>query len=515
MSRGQIAAGHEKTAEAAELILKEGGNAFDAVVAAAFASCVAEPVFSSLGGGGFLMASHEGRSPRLFDFFVHTPLQVPDPELLEFYPIQADFGSQSQEFHIGLGSVATPGMVRGLFEINRQLGSMPMQELIAPAVQYCRDGIALNAFQQYLFEVIGPIYRSTGSARRIFCRDSNGTDLVRAGDVLTMPEFGQTLDALAEEGDDLFYRGEIAHRIATQCEAEGGTLRMEDMAAYRVVPRDPVITGYRGVRIAGNPPPSCGGILIAFALSLLEAQRDRVETTDDLVYLADVMAMTNKARADQFAMNADCHAGSRGLLDPDLLQRYRNEINGNPEALRGTTHISVIDDHGNAASMSLSNGEGCGHVVPGTGIMLNNMLGEEDLNPAGFHSWPADRRMTSMMSPSLVTLSNGALLALGSGGSNRIRTAVLQVLRNVIGHDMPLDEAVNAPRIHFERGLLNIEGGFSDRVINGLLERFPACHVWEDRNLFFGGVHAVSYHPASGFDGAGDARRSGVTIAVH
>jgi gamma-glutamyltranspeptidase/glutathione hydrolase len=165
--------------------------------------------------------------------------------------------------------------------------------------------------------------------------------------------------------------------------------------------------------------------------------------------------------------------------------------------------------------MSLSNGEGCGHVVPGTGIMLNNMLGEEDLNPGGFHSWPPGRRMTSMMSPSLMTLADGRLVALGSGGSNRIRTAVLQVMHNVIDHGMSLDEAVNAPRVHFERGLLNIEGGFSDATTDELMERFPACHVWEDRNLFFGGVHAVSYHPASGFDGAGDARRCGLTIAVN
>ena len=515
MHKGYIAAGHHKTVEAAELILREGGNAFDAVVAAGFAACVAEPVFASLGGGGFLLASEGGRSPQVYDFFVHTPLRSPDPELLEFYPIEANFGSQTQEFHVGLGSVATPGMVRGLFEINRQLGRMPMSELIEPAMQYCRQGIQLDEFQQYLFEVIGPIYQSTDGARRIFGRDENRSELVRAGDVMKMPEFGLTLEGLAEEGDELFYQGELADRIAVLCEAEGGTLRRDDLAAYRVVKRDPVISSYCGARVAGNPPPSCGGILIAFALAMLENKpRLNDDTIDGLLALADVMALTNKARADQYAKSPDCHSGADGLLDPALLDRYCSEIIDNPEALRGTTHISIIDEQGNAASMSLSNGEGCGHVIPGTGIMLNNMLGEEDLNPAGFHSWQVNRRMTSMMSPSLLFLEDGTLMALGSGGSNRIRTAVLQVISNVIDRGMSLESAVNHPRIHFERGLLNIEGGCSDAVRDGLMEQFPVCHAWNDMNLFFGGVHAVSYHPRNGFDGAGDPRRSGVAKAI-
>jgi gamma-glutamyltranspeptidase/glutathione hydrolase len=405
--------------------------------------------------------------------------------------------------------------VRGLFEINRRLGSMPMSELIEPAVQYCREGIQLDRFQQYLYEVIGPIYQSTEGARCIFCRDESQSELLRTGDVMKMPEFGLALEGLAEEGDALFYQGELAERIAVLCEAEGGTLRRNDLAAYRVVKRDPVMSGYRGARVAGNPPPSCGGILIAFALAILENKLHKKDATvDGLFDLADVMAITNKARADQFAKNTDCQSDGDSLLDPAMLDRYRTEIADNPAALRGTTHISIIDDQGNAASMSLSNGEGCGHVIPGTGIMLNNMLGEEDLNPAGFHSWQADRRMTSMMSPSLLFLEDGTLMALGSGGSNRIRTAVLQVISNVIDHSMPLEAAVNRPRIHFERGLLNIEGGCSDAVRDGLMERFPACHVWEDMNLFFGGVHAVSYHPRNGFSGAGDPRRSGVAKAI-
>jgi gamma-glutamyltranspeptidase/glutathione hydrolase len=515
MPAGQIAAGHEKTAEAAELMLREGGNAFDAVVGAGFAACVAEPVFASLGGGGFLLASEAGGAPQLFDFFVHTPLRSADPEQLDFYPIEADFGSQTQEFHIGLGSVATPGMVRGMFEVHRRLGRMPISEVIAPAVHFCREGILLDSFQQYLYQVIGPIYQSTEGARRIFGRADDRSELVRAGDVMKMPELGLTLEALAAEGDALFYDGELADRVALLSEAEGGALTHEDLAAYQVMRREPVVFNYRGTRVASNPPPSCGGILIGFALAMLEGRQQWTpHGADSLATLGDAMAITNKARADQFAGHVDCHKGAGSMLDPVLLKRYREEVYANPTALRGTTHISVIDASGNAASMSLSNGEGCGHVLPGTGIMLNNMLGEEDINPAGFHSWKPGRRMTSMMSPSMLSLKDGTLIALGSGGSNRIRTAILQVIHNIVDHGMPLEEAVSNPRIHFERGLMNIEGGISDAVCEDLRERFPSCHVWEDRNLFFGGVHAVSYHPRRGFDGVGDARRSGVSIKI-
>ena len=179
----------------------------------------------------------------------------------------------------------------------------------------------------------------------------------------------------------------------------------------------------------------------------------------------------------------------------------------------GTTHISVIDARGNAASLSLSNGEGSAYIVPGTGVMLNNMLGEADINVGGFHQWPEDARMSSMMAPSLIVGGAGDMVAMGSGGSNRIRTALLQVMLNLSAFAMPLDRAVESPRLHFEDGLLSIEGGFGEMESAALARAFPDAEVWAERNLFFGGVHAVGFEPATGrFDGAGDPRRGGVAV---
>ena len=151
--------------------------------------------------------------------------------------------------------------------------------------------------------------------------------------------------------------------------------------------------------------------------------------------------------------------------------------------------------------------------MPGAGVMLNNMLGEEDLCPQGFHNWPTDQRMTSMMAPSLIQFPDGRVVATGSGGSNRIRTALLQVLVNLIDHRMSVEDAVAAPRIFWESGLLSVEGGFEERELASLLESYPRHELWGERNLFFGGAHTVE-HGSGGFHGAGDPRRGGVCRIV-
>ncbi|MDX1385951.1 MAG: gamma-glutamyltransferase, partial [bacterium] len=363
MNHGIVTAGHEETAKAAAEILKAGGNAFDAIVAGGFAACVAESVLASLGGGGFLMAHSEDKGlERVYDFFVQTPKQVPNPKDLDFFPIEADFGPTTQEFHIGLGSVATPGIIAGFFEIHRDLGTLPITEVLAPAIRLCREGVPINEFQQYLFTVVSPIYVSTPESRKIFGSQKKSGKLVQAGENLKLLHLADTLEVMGEEGSDLFYRGEIAQRIAEQCK-EGGTLKMKDLEDYRVHRHDPLEFFYRGHRLLSNPPPSCGGILIAFTLQLLdvpETEGLKFGSAEDLYQLAHAMGLTNKARLDALAEHSDWLDACKTLLDPGFLEDYRREIPDRPASLRGTTHLNVIDGKGNMASMSLSNGEGCG-----------------------------------------------------------------------------------------------------------------------------------------------------------
>jgi len=511
-TQGAVAAGHPETVRAAQIALEEGGNAFDAVLAGMAAACVVEPVLSSLGGGGFLMARPADGEAVLYDFFAQTPKTHPASDDTDFYPVLCDFGTVQQEFHIGMASIATPGAVRGLFEINRDLGRMPLKRIIEPALTLARDGFKMNRLQAYIFGVVGGIYLSTEASRAIFCSKEEPENLVREGETVSNPAFADALDSLAIEGDELFYFGEIAARIDEDCRS-GGTLTRADLEAYRMERRSPLSLDYGDARLFTNPPPSTGGILIAFALELIKGigwGQAEFGSSAHLSRLVRVMELTNTARVESRLHQADGENAANTLLDSALLDTYRNKVLEHPKSMRGTTHISVIDGDGNAAALTLSNGEGAGYIVPGTGIMMNNMLGEEDINPHGFHKWPTDSRMCSMMAPSLVAGRDGELIALGSGGSNRIRTAILQVLCNIIDFGMPIEAAINSPRVHFEADRLSVESGLDPDQISDLVSNFSDYKLWDERNLFFGGVHAARFDPSSGdFGAAGDPRRGG------
>ncbi len=516
--KGVVAAGHPATANAAALILKEGGNAFDAVLGAFLTACVAEPVLASLGGGGFLLALNGNEEARLYDFFVQTPMTKRPENEVDFYPILADFGTATQEFHIGLGSIATPGAVRGVFAVHGDLGRMPLREIIGPALDAARNGVEMNPLQSYIFDVVGAIYRATPTALSVFGSPRDSRNLIGEKERLQMPLFADFLDVLVHEGERLFYEGEIAQQIVADCSTHGGYLTSGDLKAYRVQRRRPLSIEYHGTEILTNPPPSCGGLLIAFALKLLEPCDLGRHSKGDLHHLsalAHAMQLTNKARIDADLHELQHQATARQMLDESFLETYRTQVLDRTSFSRGTTQISVMDGEGGVAGMTVSNGEGSSYLVPGTGVMLNNMLGEEDLNPQGFHQWRCHQRIASMMSPTIVRKPNQWVTACGSGGSNRIRTAILQFLVNTIDFHLDIEQAVHSPRVHFERDLLSIEPGFQMEVLAELEKEFPRHENWDKLNLFFGGVHAVTHSfKDNSLAGVGDPRRGGVAIRV-
>jgi gamma-glutamyltranspeptidase/glutathione hydrolase len=353
--------------------------------------------------------------------------------------------------------------------------------------------------------------------QRLFAARRDPGRLARHGETLRQPRLADTLESLAREGEALFYRGEIGQRLVADCRDRGGYLTREDLAHYRAHRRRPLAIDYRGARIYTNPAPSAGGMLIAFGLRLLEAAGDMpvpFGSPDHLERMVRVMAATNRARSEVEG-EAEPTRRSRRLLGRELLRRYRDAVVGRPACHRGTTHVSILDADGNEASMTVSNGEGAGYAIPGTGIVMNNMLGEEDLNPHGFHAWSCDTRMASMMAPTLLARSDGTDVVLGSGGSNRIRTAILQVVSNLVDLEMPVRRAVNSPRLHLENDHLSIEHGHAAEGVARLRDSHPEAECWDDRNLFFGGVHAVARNRHDGrLSGAGDPRRGGVCVRV-
>lgn len=504
--KGAVAAGHRATAAAAADILRAGGNAFDAAVGGLFAACVAEPALASLGGGGYLLARERTGRSSVFDFFTHTPGAQPRPGGIDFYPVTVDFGAARQVFHIGAGACAVPGAVRGAFEVHRALGVLPMRELVRPAIELAQGGVTVNRFQSYLLVLLDPIFR-TASAQPLYASETTPDKLQQPGDIHRNSPLADALEALAHDGDALFYEGEIAAHIIDACGcANGGYITRDDLKNYRVERRAPLRVDYRGRRLTTNPAPAAGGLLVAFGLECLKT----VALGERGLEFGSVAAV--KALID--AQLATCN------LRDDVLAGAA--IDARLIAHRGTTHISVIDAARNIASLSVSNGEGCGRVV--SGFMLNNMLGEEDVNPRGFHKWPANRRMASMMAPTVIA-GAGALTALGSGGSNRIRSALLQVVSNLSDFRMDAAAAVAAPRLHVESDALRMEAGFPPATIlaardtgdtdgTGDTGGFDDFRVFDAAHMFFGGVHLAQITRHGNLLAHGDPRRNGAGVVV-
>jgi gamma-glutamyltranspeptidase/glutathione hydrolase len=508
---GAVAAGHRLTAEAGAAVLRQGGNAVDAAVCSVLTSFAAESPLTGLGAGGFMLV-HTADEDVLLDFFVEVPGREGTRGRGELVPISVLFDETPQVFNIGAASCGVPGTPAGLAEALRRFGSIPMSELVRPAIAHAREGVVVNTEQAYIFNLLDPILTEFPETRELYAPEGR---MLREGETFRFPELADGLERFAAEGPEPFYRGDIAAAIAELVSERGGTLGAEDLEAYEPVVRKPVEARFRGRRVLTNPPPSSGGILVALSLELLE--RLGSAGADDVVA---VMAEANRARTENFHAGLYDASYTERFLDPkrldELAARVRDgegalaETSRAPGGSGSTTHITAVDGEGRCASVTCSNGTGSGMLVPGTGVHVNNMLGEEDLNPLGFHVLPAGRRMTSMMAPTLV-LNDGELEAgLGSGGSNRIRSAILQVILRLVADGLPAQQAVEAGRLHFEEGVVQAEPGAHEAGLERLERLGIPVARWRRRNLFFGGAHIVARDPSTGeLRGGGDPRRGG------
>ncbi|MGK7957635.1 MAG: gamma-glutamyltransferase [Crocosphaera sp.] len=511
-THGAIAAGHPKTAQAGKIMFELGGNAFDAAIAAMLASFVVESTLTSAAGGGFLLAHTQEKESILFDFFCQTPRIKKNRSEIDFYPVNINFGGAIQVFHIGRGSVAIPSSLMGLFEVHQQLGKLPFSIVVEPAIDYARNGYEINCYNRVTFEVLEPILRASHESKKIYLSNN---ELFNIGDTAYLKDFANVLEELTQKGIQEFYQGEIAHQLLKDMK-EGGYLTQEDLNHYRVIKRKPLKFHYRGYQLLTNPPPSSGGILINYALKLLETvdfKSFEFGSKKHLQLLATVMALTNDART----INYDNYLYEDNIISQFLSQKNllydQKKLQKIINKWGSTTHISVIDEEGNAASVTNSNGEGSSYVIPNTGIMLNNMLGEADLNPLGFHGWPCNSRISSMMSPTLILKNGKPEIVLGSGGSNRIRTVLLQVISNLLDFNFSLEEAINQPRVHWENNLFNVEPIEQLETIENLqLPQYTEMILWQEPSMFFGGVHGVRLKENHHSEAIGDPRRSGVGI---
>jgi gamma-glutamyltranspeptidase/glutathione hydrolase len=499
--KGVVAAGHPRTAQAGAEVLRAGGNAVDAAVAAALMSFAAESPLTGPGAGGFMLVHTAEGESHLLDFFVAAPgAGLADPQPAPLVPIEVAFSADStQVFHVGPSSCGVYGTTLGLAQALERFGTARLSDLAAPAAAAARDGVEVTPIHEYLFSILGAIFRTTPEATAIY--EPAGRPL-KAGERIRVPELADLLDRLGTEGPRFLYDGDVATAVSDWVVERGGLITRDDLAAYEVVERRPVRARFRGRDVLTNPPPSSGGILIADALELL----DRIGRPCDVRALAEVIASTNRARDAEFVEGLQSSDYADSFLAPRALDQVSREIAGR---LGSTTHLSVIDGHGACATLTCSNGSCSGVVVPGTGIHLNNMLGEEDLNPSGFHAHAPGLRVPSMMSPTIVLAGNDVEIALGSAGSNRIRSAIVQTIANVVDGGMAAQEAVDAPRIHVEGDLIDAEPGADRQALDWLASHDWQLREWHDRNLYFGGVQAVARDRAGTLTGGGDPRRGG------
>ena len=478
-------------------------------MAACFATGAGEPALTSLAGGG-MMIHRDGATGAITvcDFFADAPaLRMDEVDPLDFFGVHLDFGPTTQQFHIGAGAAAVPGVVPGLCAALERWGRMGLEEVVAPACRMLREGVVFGSFPARTAVLLAPILTHSHASRQIFAPD--GT-LVAEGDRFKLPALADTLEALARGGGLAYYERVIVPQMAAQFgPAAGGLLTEEDLRRYEVRFVEPLAFRYRDHEVFTTAPPAAGGPMVALMLQLLASQEMPPSALARIRQLAEAMAVADEARAEGAA-----------ALEPERLAIWRERFatrRGGEKLTRAakipspghTTHVSVVDAEGNAAAITFSFGEGNGHVVGDTGIIMNNLMGEADLQPLGFGTAPPGRRLATMMCPTLLS-GPRTLTALGTGGANRIRTAVMQVVASLVNRDLDATAAVAAPRFHFEDGVLNAE--VFDRADQGAALTSlgaPVLVLFEQANLFFGGVHLVQRRADGSFHGAGDPRRGG------
>ena len=486
---GVVAGGNPLTVQAGLDILRIGGTAVDAAIAAQLMACVCEPLLTGLTGGG-LAVVRTGGTTRICDFFSDVPGRGGQPQASAMQVIDVDFGPDVQRFWIGAASVAVPALAEGIWALHSEHATLPLSALAAPAVAAARAGVPATVGLCRSIDLLTPIMRCDPLLTALFLRDDAP---IAPGTIFVQPALADTLEQLGRDGPEFLRAGEGAADILAAC--AGGHLTAADLAEYRAAWRKPLSVTHRDATVWVPGPPSQAGLQVIASLAGLDA-----DVPEDPYGSASLDRITRAMAANEALKGADFQAllFAEGFTS-DWLARC---------AAGNTTHVSVVDGAGDAVGITSSLGETAGIVAPRTGLILNNFLGEEDVNPPHAPR-PVGARLLTMCCPTLLERENGTptpdTWVMGSGGSSRIRSALLHGIVYTIDHDLPLDAVVSAPRAHLEDGTLRYEtiGRGADLQV----EHLDAI-AFETAGIFFGGLH-IAGSAQGEFVGAGDARRSG------
>ncbi len=529
--RAAIAAPGRLAVQAGLAQVADGGNAVDAAIAALVTAAVTEPGIVSPMGGAFINVWAPGTDPIVLDGNVEMPGRGRSREAFGQGVEQIDMAyGGGITVHGGHGSVATPGMFAALDAAHRRWGNVPWVQLMQPAATAVRQGYPLGSAAAYYLQFSGARLFSWHEDTRAFLHQ-HGAQIPTTGLLMRSPDLANTLEAIGRDGAATLYTGELAHVIADDMAAHGGLICLEDLAAYRVMARAPLRTQLGSWDVAVNPAPSVGGpVLTAMLRALVERRAElelatpRDEEPTDTHGIPVVCDPATLIAVQQIVLayrhrSIDLAEDLAAALDEMITSLGAHGAAGLAalSASQDTIHVSVVDSDGLACSVTTSAGYGSGVTTPGTGLMLNNGLGEPELNRRGLHALPPGTRLASNMAPTTARHEDGATLAVGSPGADRITTALMQVLGHFCLDGMTLQGAIDAPRVHVavdDAGHARLEHEDGP----GLREAAHACglpyRTHEEIGMYFGGVGAALHGWQAGegiLMAAGDPRREAAT----
>lgn len=476
-------------------ILKQGGNAIDAAVAVGFALAVVLPNAGNIGGGGF-MVLHDDKTGKdvAIDFREIAPAKASRDMYLDSQGNVID--GKSLFTHDASG---VPGTVAGMEYALKKWGTMPLSKVLEPAIKLADKGfIVTDVLARTLQEEKSTLGKWSASKAIFF---KNGEPL-KSGDLLVQKDLAKSLRLIAKQGAKAFYQGEIATKIAKEMQSQGGTMTLEDLKAYKVVERQPIIGDYRGYKVVTMPPPSSGGVHLIEILNMLEhypIKEDGVNSAKNIHHMAESMKLAYADRSEYLGdpdfvkipvtgLTSKAYANERVKTIDDNKARLSSTIKpGKPQPYESdqTTHYSVMDKAGNAVAVTytLNLNFGSGIVVEGTGILLNNEMDDFSVKPGvpnafglvggAANAIEAKKRPLSSMTPTIVMKNNKPWLVTGSPGGARIITTVLQSVVNTIDHEMNPAEAIITPRVHHQwlPDELRVEEGISPDTIKLLQDK--------------------------------------------
>ncbi|MCB9091533.1 MAG: gamma-glutamyltransferase [Halobacteriovoraceae bacterium] len=507
-TRVAIAADAPSTVAAGVRIAEQGGNAADIALCCAITATLTEVLMCSLGGSAFISIKKPGAEPVVYDGCDAMPTvsnEVKEGKKKSWKTVHLEYGD-GININVGHGSVAVPGMLKAVEQAWRDHGSLSWKEIVAPAIELAKSGVPANGtMTQWLGVTRKDIFFDQMESRRSFFPD--GENCIVRDEIYKLPHYDQTLQYIADEGSRALYEGELAKMFVKEMSENGGFVTMEDLKNYRTIIRKPLMIESQGYQLALNPPPAVGGAMVGSMIQLYDRDWSKDLPTDQSVLnIAKAQQVMFSLRKNETVEGWD-EVKAQAILEKKWLTKYSEKL-FSPH----TMHISVVTEDGTMIAITMSAGYGSGISVTGTGIALNNTMGEPELSPKGYFTIPTGERLVSNMSPVVAWNKEGKCLAFGSPGASRITTTIFQGWVRFAYEKMKFEDIVPAPRLHLDNEggefIAQYEPGVDVSALEGKYKMRP----FDDKNMYFGALNIAGKDSEGKMHAVSDSRRHGASF---